>query len=128
MGAASFTPPITNLPTEVGRAAELLIDRKAERVVLLDLREISSATDYFLIASGRSDTHVAAIADHMVDEMKKEGSRPIGLEGMRAGRWALIDYVDFVVHVLHPEAREFYQLENLWGDAPSHEMEAAEGA
>jgi len=92
-------------------------------VNLIDLRNISSATDYFLIASGRSDTHVTSIADHLVDELKKEGVRPAGVEGMRGGRWVLVDYVDFVVHVFHPAAREFYQLERLWGDAPLHVLE-----
>lgn len=106
------------LPPVVRRAAELALDLKASQVVGLDLRGISSATDWFLIASGRSDVHVKAIAEHIVDELKKEGQRPIHLEGLQGGRWVLVDYVDFVVHVFHPHARDFYQLENLWGDAP----------
>lgn len=109
---------LADLPPEVARAVELLFDRKAVDVTLLDLRGVSTATDYFLIATGRSDTHVSSIGDHVVDELKKEGVRPSGVEGMRGGRWVLIDYVDFVVHVFHPAAREFYQLERLWGDAP----------
>jgi ribosome-associated protein len=113
-----------DLPAEVGLAAEALLDRKAEDVMILDLRGMASATDYFLIASGRSDTHVSAIADHVIDELKREGVRPIGVEGLRAGRWVLIDYVDFVVHVFHPTAREFYQLERLWGDAPTRVLQA----
>ena len=115
-----------DLPPEVARAIDLLIDRKAEDITLLDLREVSGATDFFIIATGRSDTHVSAIGDHVVDELKKEGVRPYGVEGMRSGRWVLIDYVDFVVHVFHPAAREFYQLERLWGDAPVREF-ASEG-
>jgi ribosome-associated protein len=115
----SFTTPIpTDLPAPVTRAAELLLDRKAYDVTLLDLRNLSGAADFFLVATGRSDTHVSAAADHMIDELKKEGTRPIGVEGLRGGRWVLADYVDFVVHVFHPAAREFYQLERLWGDAP----------
>ena len=110
------------LTDEVWRAVELLIDRKAEDVTLLDLRSVSGATDYFLIATGRSDTHVSAIADHVIEELKKEDVRPYGVEGMRGGRWVLIDYVDFVVHVFHPAARDFYQLERLWGDVPVHEF------
>jgi ribosome-associated protein len=113
----------SDLPDDVGRAVELLFDRKAEDVILLDLRHISGATDFFIVATGRSDTHVSAIADHVVEELKKEGVRPFGVEGVRSGRWALIDYVDFVVHVFHPAAREFYQLERLWGDAPVREFE-----
>lgn len=109
-----------DVPREVRRAIDLLLDRKASDVTVLDLRGLSSATDFFLLASGRSDTHVSSIADHLVDEMKREGVRPAGVEGMRGGRWVLADFVDFVVHVFHPAAREFYQLERLWADAPLH--------
>lgn len=119
---------LKDLPHEVARAVETLFDRKALDVTLLDLRKVSTATDYFLIASGRSDTHVSAIGDYLVDELKKEGIRPSGVEGMRGGRWVLIDYVDFVVHVFHPAAREFYQLERLWGDAPLRVLEPQESA
>ena len=108
-------------PPEVRRAAELALERKAHDVVVLDLRGISTATDYFVIATGRSDVQVKAIADHVVDELKKESVRPEHTEGLRGARWVLMDYVDFVVHVFHPEARFFYQLETLWGDAPRWE-------
>lgn len=111
-------------PAELARAAELARDRKARDLVVLDLRQISSATDYFLIASGTSDLHVRAIADHIIEELKKEmGVRPDHVEGLRGGRWILIDYIDFVVHVFHPAARDFYQLERLWGDAPQQVLE-----
>lgn len=126
MTDSSATQDRPDLPAEVDQAIDLLLDRKAEDVTLLDLRELDGATDFFLIATGRSDTHVSAIADNLVDEMKKHGSRPFGVEGMRSGRWVLIDYVDFVVHVFHPAAREFYQLERLWGDVPVHHF-ATEG-
>ncbi len=106
------------LPQEIGRSVELVLERKAHEVAVLDLRGISSATDYFVLASGNSDVQVKAIAEHVVDELKKQGVRPQHLEGMNGGRWVLIDYIDFVVHVFHPQARAFYQLENLWGDAP----------
>lgn len=117
------TPSPSNLPREVERAVDLLFDRKALDVVLLDLRKVSSATDFFLIASGTSDTHVASIADHVVTELKTEGVRPLNVEGERGGRWVLVDYFNFVIHVFHPAARDFYQLERLWGDAPAHKME-----
>jgi ribosome-associated protein len=120
MNTGSVVLASVDAPAEVKRAAELLLDRKAYDVSLLDLRGISTATDFFLIASGRSDTHVSAVADHVIEELKPEHGRPVGVEGLRAGRWVLIDYVDFVVHVFHPAAREFYQLERLWGDAPLH--------
>jgi ribosome-associated protein len=127
MADSPLAPADLDLPVEVRRAAELLLDRKAHDVSLLDLRGISTATDFFLIASGRSDTHVTAIADHLIDELKQEASRPAGVEGLRAGRWVLVDYVDFVVHVFHPAAREFYQLERLWGDAPLHLLGSGDG-
>jgi ribosome-associated protein len=117
----------SDLPDQVARAADLLIDRKAEDITLLDLRGVSAATDFFLIATGRSDTHVSAIGDHVVEELKKEGVRPFGVEGMRGGRWVLLDYVDFVVHVFHPAAREFYQLERLWGDVPVRHLSPEAG-
>ena len=101
----------------VERAAELAFERKATDVVALDLASISGATDYFLLASGRSDVHVKAIAENIVEELKKVGHRPDHVEGLKGGRWVLIDYIDFVVHVFHEEARFFYQLEVLWGDA-----------
>jgi ribosome-associated protein len=126
MSDPNATEQLPDLPAEVNRAAELLLDRKALDVTLLDLRNLSSATDFFLIATGRSDTHVTAIADHLIDEMKVDGVRPVGVEGLRGGRWVLVDYVDYVVHVFHPAAREFYQLERLWGDAPTHVFEAQE--
>lgn len=105
-------------PAEVERAGELALERKARDVMALDLRGISSATDVFLLASGASDIQVRAVADHVIEELKKEGVRPDHVEGMEGGRWVLIDYIDFVVHVFHLQAREFYQLETLWGDAP----------
>ena len=105
-------------PEEVQRAADLAMELKAHGVMILDLRGISTATDYFVLASGTSDVQVKAIADHVVGVLKKQGVRPQHVEGLRGGRWVLVDYVDFVVHVFHPQARDFYQLEKLWGDAP----------
>ena len=107
-----------DLPAPVQRITELAQERKAHDVVVLDLRGISSATDHFVLASGRSDTQVKAIAENIIDEMKKEGQRPAHVEGLQGGRWVLLDFIDVVVHVFHPHARDFYQLENLWGDAP----------
>jgi ribosome-associated protein len=119
---AAAAPPA--LPNEVARAVDLLFARKAQNVTLLDLRGISSATDWFVIATGTSDTHVSAISDHVIEELKMVGPRPMNVEGLRGGRWVLVDYFDFVVHVFHPAARDFYQLERLWGDAPAYHMDA----
>lgn len=114
-------------PELAQRAAALMLDRKATDVALLDLRGISSATDFFVIASGTSDTHVRAIAEHVMEELRKDGIRAHHVEGLDTGRWALIDYIDFVVHVFHPKLREFYQLERLWGDAERIPLEAQGG-
>jgi ribosome-associated protein len=112
------------LPSSLERASELAADRKASDMLVMDLRGISNATDYFLLVSGTSDMHVRAIAEHVIEELKKEGVRPSHVEGLRTGRWVLIDYIDFVIHVFHPAARDFYQLERLWGDAPTLALEA----
>jgi ribosome-associated protein len=111
-------PTLDELPEPVRRAGELALERKAQDVVALDLRGISSATDHFVLASGTSDIQVKAIAEHVLEELKSHGERPAHVEGLETGRWVLMDYIDFVVHVFHPQAREFYQLESLWGDAP----------
>ncbi len=116
--AGKQTDGLNEVPAEINRAVELALERKASATELLDLRGISTATDYFVIATGTSDVQVKAIAEHVRDELKKESVRPEHVEGLRGGRWVLMDYVDFVVHVFHPQAREFYQLERLWGDAP----------
>jgi ribosome-associated protein len=114
----------TELPAELARAAELASDRKGVDLLVLDLRGISDATDYFLLVSGTSDMHVRSIAEHVLEALRNEGVRPSHIEGLRSGRWVLIDYIDFVVHVFHPSARDFYQLERLWGDAPAQALEA----
>jgi len=99
------------------KAAALCLDMKANDVVVLDLTNVTDMTDCFVIASGTSDTHVRAVAEHVLAEMKKEGLRAHHVEGLQQGRWILLDYVDFVVHLFHPALRSFYQLERLWSDA-----------
>ncbi|HZF66896.1 MAG TPA: ribosome silencing factor [Gemmatirosa sp.] len=114
-------------PAEAARRAALLaLDLKARDVVLLDLKGVTDMTDFFIIASGSSDTHVRAVAEHVMMEMKKAGLPVHHAEGLEQGRWALLDYVDFVVHVFHPTLRQFYQLERLWGDA--REVPLGDGA
>lgn len=113
------TETTVEFPAALERAAELALERKADDVLGLDLKGLSTATDYFLLATGKSDIQVQAIAEHVIDELKKKESlRPSHVEGLRGGRWILVDYFDFVVHIFHPSAREFYQIETLWGDAP----------
>ncbi len=92
---------------------------KAQDVVVLDLRGLCDATDYFVIASGTSDTHVRALAERVIEAMSSAGRRAHHVEGLTGGRWVLLDFVDLVVHVFHPTLREFYQLERLWADAPA---------
>ena len=104
-------------PEALWLVTRALADRKALEPVVLDLRELTAAADYFVIASGTSDTHVRGMAEHVVATLAAHGVRAHHVEGLSQGRWVLLDYVDFVVHVFHPELREFYQLERLWGDA-----------
>jgi ribosome-associated protein len=110
------------------RAAQAALDNKAVDVVLLDLRGVTDMTDFFIIASGTSDTHVRSIGEHVLAEMKHEGSPAHHVEGLEKGRWVLLDFVDFVVHVFHPTLRSFYQLERLWGDAERIPLESAQGS
>jgi ribosome-associated protein len=114
------------LPVDLTLAVEAVRDRKAVDLLLLDLRGISDATDFFLLASGTSDTHVRSIAERVLDALREQGMRPSHVEGLRGGRWVLIDCIDFVVHVFHPAAREFYRLDRLWGDAPATVLEVQE--
>lgn len=100
-------------------AARILDEHKALEIVILDLRDLCDATDYFVVASGTSDTHVRALAEHVAAALRRDGRRPHHVEGLTGGRWALLDYVDFVVHIFHPTLRDYYQLERLWADAPS---------
>jgi ribosome-associated protein len=100
------------------RALALALDKKALEPVLLDVRDLCSFCNYQLVVSGRSDRQVDAIADGISVGLKGEGLRPLGAEGARTGQWSLLDYGDFVVHVFLHAAREHYDLEGLWSDAP----------
>ena len=94
------------------------IEKKALNPVLLELKEMSSFTDYFLLLSGKSDRQVQAIAQAIEETLKRKGFRPLGLEGALGGKWILMDYEDVVVHILLEPVRKFYDLEGLWIDAP----------
>lgn len=106
-------------PAELDVILEALLERNAREPVLLDLRGVSDATDWFVIASGDSDTHVRAIADSVLERAQSHGVRPAGVEGKGSGTWVLLDYIDVVVHIFLPRVRDFYRLEELWGDAPA---------
>lgn len=90
------------------------LDRKAYDLLLLDVAELSSLAEYFLICTGRSDTQTQAIAQSVRENLAREGRRPLALEGYSAGHWVLIDYGDVVVHVFQESVRDFYDLERLW--------------
>lgn len=115
--------PDHDVPDRLRAAVDAALERNAREGVVLDLRGLSDATDYFLIASGDSDTHVRAVADNVRERLEDHGETPTGVEGREAGRWILLDYIDIVVHVFLPRVREYYQLERLWGDAPVARIE-----
>jgi ribosome-associated protein len=117
-------------PDLAHRVARLALEKKGEAVTILDLRGLSSACDFFVLASGLSELQVKAMAEHIEETLSHEATRPWHVEGRHLRRWILIDYVDVVVHLFHRETREFYRLENLWADAPREdvvEMAMADG-
>ena len=106
--------PLSNKENQLSEAIEAALDKKAQDAVVIELGEICSFTDYFLICTGTSTRHNQTIAEHIEQTLKKEGIRPLHIEGHTEGEWILIDYVDFVVHIFSARAREFYDLERLW--------------
>jgi ribosome-associated protein len=100
-------------------------DRKALDLVQMDLREIIGYTDYFVICTGRTDRQAKAIHDAIHTGMKQaHGILPARVEGLPQARWILLDYLDVVVHIFTPDTREYYRLEQLWGEAPAHAVRA----
>ena len=98
---------------------ELADNRKAEDIVVLDVRELSTVTDYFVIASGTSEPHLRAIVDEITDELRDEHDvRPRAVDGTLQTAWIVMDFFDVIVHVMRKDVRERYDLETLWGDAP----------
>jgi ribosome-associated protein len=98
---------------------ELADNKKAEDILILDVRELSSITDYFVIAAGTSEPHLRAIVDEIVEELKEDhGLQPNAIDGTFHGAWVVLDYFDVIVHVMRRDVREKYDLEALWGDAP----------
>lgn len=105
------------------RIGQLAGEKKASDIRLLQVSGLSNVTDFFVIASGDADVHVKAIADHIADELSREGLSSRGREGVKGSRWILLDYVDVVVHIFVEPVRRFYALEKLWGDAPEEVIE-----
>jgi ribosome-associated protein len=121
MTTMTLTPEII-----AATVAELAADRKALDIVQLDVRGMVSYADYFLICTGRSDRQARAIHDAIHLGMKSaHGLLPRRVEGVTESRWILLDYLDVVVHIFTPETREYYRLEQLWGEAPALVVEAA---
>ena len=97
---------------------EFADNKKAENIVILDVRDLSSVTDYFVIASGSSEPHLRAIVDEITNQLRDDhGLRPHAVDGTVHGTWVVLDYFDVIVHVMRQDARERYDLEGLWGDA-----------
>jgi ribosome-associated protein len=98
---------------------KLADDKKAENITILDVREVSSVTDYFVIASGMSEPHLRAIVDEITDRIQEDFNvRPRAVDGTLRAAWIVLDYFDVIVHVMRQDVRERYDLETLWGDAP----------
>ena len=106
------------------RLAQGAAEKQAEDVLILDLRGLTSACDFFVIASALSEPHVASVAEHLEETMAAAGIRPWHVEGRRNRKWVLVDFVDVVVHLFLKETREYYRLENLWAEAPREEIAA----
>ncbi|MBL7137099.1 MAG: ribosome silencing factor [Candidatus Marinimicrobia bacterium] len=106
------------------KAAQIAFDKKAKDIFILDLRNLTSITDYFLICTGDVDLHVKAIVDEIKIKLKPE-TKPWHIEGYQHLKWVLMDYVDFVVHVFQKDIRNYYNLERLWADAPSEKIESS---
>ena len=105
---------------------DALDDIKAKDVTRLDVRDMTTVTDYMVIASGTSNRHVQALADNVAQKAKKAGHRPIGIEGEEGGEWVLLDLQDTLVHVMLPKVREFYNLEKLWSLGSTADLAATD--
>lgn len=103
---------------QMQRAVQALLDKKAEKLVVLNLKELGAFAEYFVLASATNERQAQAMSDAVETAMKAEGRRPYSHEGYNKGAWILLDYGDVVFHLFHEEARRFYGLERLWGDAP----------
>jgi ribosome-associated protein len=117
-------PARPRLPKQVSLAVKAALGKKALDVTVLDLREGSAFTDFFVICTGTNVRQIQAIADAVQEALRADGVRPALVEGYDRADWVLVDYFDFIVHVFTPVTREFYSLERLWGDARRIEIPA----
>ena len=124
--AVARPAPVERPDTARPRAVDIAqagLDKKAEDVLVLDVRGLTSYADYFVLMTADSDRQAGAIADAVDEKLKEQGATKVGVEGYESGRWILVDYGDVVAHVFSREARGFYDLEGLWADAPRFKVE-----
>jgi len=119
-GRLQDRPP--RLPAQIERAVRAAENKKADDLLLLDLRKAAGFTDYFLICSGGNPRQIRAIADAILEALSDDGARPAHIEGYDRSEWVLLDYFDFIVHIFARETRAFYGLERLWGNADRIEI------
>lgn len=115
---------LSTLPPEILAACRAAESKKALNIKVLDLQAVSGFTDYFVICSGTNPRQNHAISDEIGEQLNMLGYRPVGTEGYQSANWILMDYGDFVIHVFSEDARAFYDLERLWGMAPTVEVPA----
>ncbi|MDJ0699581.1 MAG: ribosome silencing factor [Woeseiaceae bacterium] len=106
---------------------DALDDIKAQDIVKLDVRDMTTVTDYMIVASGTSSRHVQALVENVAEKAKAAGHRPLGIEGEDGGEWVLLDLQDTLVHVMLPKVREFYNLEKLWSLPATNDVRATDG-
>ncbi|MCC7307615.1 MAG: ribosome silencing factor [Acidobacteria bacterium] len=120
---AKAATPFAEIDPEVQLAVRCAADKKALDIKVLDLREVATFTEFFVIAGGTNQRQVQAIADEITEQLKKQlSTRAVRTEGYNAAEWVLLDFGDFIVHIFNKEAREFYDLERLWRDAQKVEL------
>ncbi len=116
---------LTEARTDLAKVARILaagLERNAQMPLVMDIREVTSFADAFVLLSGRSNRQVRAIAESIIDSLREAGDVPLGIEGLDEGRWVLIDCNDVIVHIFEPEMRDLYALERLWSDAPNVDL------
>ena len=122
MAKTERRPRTMRLPKAIEAVVRAAEDKKAEDIVVLDLRKAAGFTDYFVICSAHNARQIHAISDAVTEALADQGSKPAHVEGYDRSEWVLLDYFDFVVHVFSPETRVFYALERLWGNADRIEV------
>lgn len=109
-------------------AVDAIEELKGQNIVELDVSRLTDVTDHMVIASGRSDRQVKALAEHVIEKAKEQGIQPLGVEGLDRGEWVLVDLCDVVVHLMQPESRDYYQLEKLWSGLDDQATAGGRGA